>query len=186
MLDLATGLVRGRYVVQVWREKANEDRRKKSEWVMVDERTPLRLGQPLEHIPFVFHGPNHSLPHVDKLLLGDLIAVNLDHYRLSADYKHGMHYTALPTAYVTGFDKEKELRVGSSAAWQTETIGATAGYLEYTGQGLSTFERAMDRDEAMMVVLGSRILESSKKVGETADPDWSADDAPPRLPDPTN
>jgi hypothetical protein len=26
--------------------------------------------------------------------------VNVDHYRLDADYKHGMHFTALPTAWV--------------------------------------------------------------------------------------
>src|SRR5512137_323775 len=102
VLDPDTGLGRGRHVVQVWRGQASEHRRKKSEGVMVEERTPLRLGQPLEHIPFVFHGPNHSLPHVDKLLLGDLIAANLDHYRPNPEYKHGVHYTALPTAYVTG------------------------------------------------------------------------------------
>ena len=28
-----------------------------------------------------------------------------DHYRLDADYKHGVHFTALPTAWVAGFEK---------------------------------------------------------------------------------
>jgi hypothetical protein len=88
----------------------------------------------------------HSLPHVDKLPLADIIAVNLDHYRLDADYKHGLHFTALPTAWVSGFDKAVTLRIGSSAAWVAETPGATAGFLEFTGQGLTTFERAMDRE----------------------------------------
>ena len=37
--------------------------------------------------------------------LEDIIAVNLDHYRLDADFKHGLHFTALPTAWVSGFDK---------------------------------------------------------------------------------
>jgi hypothetical protein len=49
-----------------------------------------------------------------------------------------------------------------------ETPGATAGFLEFTGQGLTTFERAMDRDEQLMAVLGTRMLESRKRVGETA------------------
>ena len=40
-----------------------------------------------------------------KFPLADIIVVNLDHYRLTADYKHGMHFTALPTAWVSGFDK---------------------------------------------------------------------------------
>jgi hypothetical protein len=134
----------------------------------VDTITPLRLGKPLPLIPFVFHGPHHSLPDVDKIPLEDIIAVNLDHYRLNADYKHGMHFTALPTAWVSGFDKTSTLRIGSSTAWVAEAAGATAGFLEFHGQGLSTFERAMDRDEQLMAVLGTRMLESRKRVGETA------------------
>jgi hypothetical protein len=125
-------------------------------------------GKPLPLIPFVFHGPRHSLPEVDKIPLADIISKNLDHYRLDADYKHGMHFTALPTAWVSGFDKNASLRIGSSTAWVAEAPGATAGYLEFHGQGLTTFERAMDRDEQLMAVLGTRMLESRKRVSETA------------------
>ena len=163
------------YVVEIWREKEAlrtaraTGRRKKIEWELVETKTPLRLGKPLPLIPFVFHGPRHSRPDVDRPPLQDIIAVNLDHYRLDADYKHGMHYTALPTAWVSGFDKSATLRIGSSTAWCSETVGATAGYLEFTGQGLTTFERAMDRDERLMALLGSRLLEDQKKVGETAE-----------------
>jgi hypothetical protein len=119
-------------------------------------------------IPFVFHGAQHSLPAIEKLPLQDIITVNLDHYRLDADYKHGVHFTALPTAWVSGFDKSATLRIGASTAWVTDTPGATAGFLEFKGQGLETFERAMSRDERLMAVLGSRLLEDQKKVGETA------------------
>jgi hypothetical protein len=101
--------------------------------------------------------------------LCDIIVVNLDHFRLDADYKHGLHFTALPTAWVSGFDKTSTLRIGSSTAWVAETPGAAAGFLEFTGPGLTTFERAMDRDERLMAVLGSRLLEDQKKVGETAE-----------------
>ena len=158
-----------RYIVEIWRKQQPKDKRKKPEWQKVETRIPLRLGKPLTMIPFVFHGPRHSLPEVDKLPLADIIAVNLDHYRLNADYKHGLHFTALPTAWVSGFDKSANLRIGSSTAWVTETPGATAGFLEFTGQGLTTFERAMDRDERLMAILGSRMLEEQKRVGETAE-----------------
>ncbi len=161
-----------RCVIEIWRSLRTatmKDRRKKPEWVKVETRIPLRLGKPLPLIPFVFHGPRHSLPVVDKLPLADIMAVNLDHYRLNADYKHGLHFTALPTAWVSGFDKSSELRIGSSTAWVAETPGATAGFLEFTGQGLTTFERAMDRDERLMAVLGTRMLESQKRVSESAD-----------------
>jgi len=162
------------YQVEIWQflpegqNAGSTSKRGKRKWKLVDTLTPLRLGKPLPLIPFVFHGPRHSLPEVDKIPLSDIIVVNLDHYRLTADYKHGMHFTALPTAWVSGFDKSASLRIGSSTAWVAEAPGATAGFLEFTGQGLTTFERAMDRDEQLMAVLGTRMLESRKRVGETA------------------
>ena len=155
-------------VVEIWRREERKSRRDKQDWKLVETRIPLRLGKPLPLIPFVFHGPLHAQPAIEKLPLSDIITVNLDHYRLDADYKHGVHFTALPTAWVSGFDKTSSLRIGSSTAWVTETPGATAGFLEFTGQGLTTFERAMDRDERLLAVLGSRLLEGQKKVGETA------------------
>jgi hypothetical protein len=163
-----------RYVVELWREdneqpSAKRPRRGKRKWVLAESRTPLRLGKPLPQIPFVFHGAQHALPQIEKLPLADIIAINLDHYRLDADYKHGLHFTALPTAWVSGFSKDSSLRIGSSAAWVTETIGAAAGFLEFKGQGLETFERAMDRDERLMALLGTRMLEAQKRVGESAD-----------------
>src|SRR5712664_3299042 len=156
------------YEVEIWRPKEIKRKTAKVEWELFETRTPLRLGRPLPLIPFVFHGPRHSRPDLDRPPLRDIIAVNLDHYRLNADYKHGVHFTALPTAWVSGFDKSASLRIGSSAAWVSETPGATAGFLEFTGQGLTSFERAMDRDERLMAVLGSRLLENQKRVGETA------------------
>ena len=155
-------------VVEIWQREEKKSRKERNDWKLVETRVPRRLGRPLPLLPFVFHGPNHSQPSVEKLPLADIIAVNLDHYRLDADYKHGVHFTALPTAWVSGFDKAASLRIGSSTAWVTETQGATAGFLEFTGQGLTTFERAMDRDERLLAVLGSRLLEGQKKVGETA------------------
>ena len=161
--------------VEVWQPRAVErgwlgfgKQRGRTEWVLVDERVPMRLGRALPLIPFVFHGPRHSRADVDRGPLEDIIVVNLDHFRLDADFKHGLHFTALPTAWVSGFDKSATLRIGSSTAWVAEVPGAAAGFLEFTGQGLTTFERAMDRDERLMTVLGSRMLEDAKKVGETA------------------
>jgi hypothetical protein len=159
----ATGF---KYVVELWRRGENEDKR---EWVLVERRVPMRRGRPLTAIPFVFHGPYDSQPSCAKPPLDDVIAVNLDHYRLDADYKHGLHFTALPTAWVSGFHKDAQLRIGSSTAWVTDTIGAHAGFLEFTGQGLTTFERAMDRAEKLMAILGSRLLETQKRVSESAE-----------------
>jgi hypothetical protein len=156
-------------VVEMWQPKDGRKRTGKVEWQLIETRVPLRLGKPLPLLPFVFHGPGHSQPPVDKVPLDDIIAINLDHYRLNADYKHGAHYTALPTAWVSGFEKEAVLRIGASTAWVASAPGAAAGFLEFTGQGLTTFERAMDRDERLMSILGSRLLEAQKRAVETAE-----------------
>lgn len=46
---------------------------------------------------------------------------------------------------------------------------ATARFLEFKGEGLSTFERALDRAERLLAVLGSRLLESQRRVSESAE-----------------
>jgi len=168
-----------RYVVEIWREQAQggaqrgraglaNTRPTKVEWERVESRVPLRLGRPLPLIPFVFHGARHSLPDVGVMPLSDLIYLNLDHYRLDADFKHGLHYTALPTAWVAGFEKTGTLTIGSRAAWVSENEKATAGFLEFSGDGLGTFERAIERDERQMAVLGTQVLENQIRVAETA------------------
>lgn len=130
-------------------------------WCMEERRTLKRDGVALTFIPFVFHGPQHSRPEPDRLPLAAIIAANLDHYRLDADYKHGLHFTALPTAWVSGFDKGSPLRIGASTAWVSEVAGAAAGFLEFSGAGLGHIERAMEKVERRMAVLGAGMLEGT-------------------------
>jgi hypothetical protein len=141
-------------VQEVWRQVDGQ-------WVTEGFGTMRRDGAALSFIPFVFHGPKGSLPERGKLPLADIIAANLDHYRLDADYKHGLHFAALPTAWVCGFDKAAPLRIGSSAAWVSEVPGASAGFLEFTGAGLAHLERAMEKVERRMALLGARMLEGT-------------------------
>ncbi len=129
-----------------------------------------REGVGLTFVSFVFHGPRHSRPEPDRLPLADIIAANLDHYRLDADYKHGLHFAALPTAWVTGFDKGSALRIGSSTAWVSEVPGASAGFLEFSGAGLAFIEKAVERVERRMALLGARMLEVSEADGPRAAP----------------
>jgi hypothetical protein len=153
-------------VVEVWQpardQKDGSDQR---EWELVETQVLVRQGKPVAFIPFVFHGPRHSRPEVDRLPLADIIAANLDHYRLDADYKHGLHFAALPTAWVSGFDKGLSLRIGSSAAWASEVPGATAGFLEFSGAGLAQLERAMEKVERRMALLGAQMLEDGDESG---------------------
>ncbi|HWQ92216.1 MAG TPA: DUF4055 domain-containing protein [Clostridia bacterium] len=137
-------------------------------WCVLARFALKRGDTPLPFIPFVFHGPRHSRPEPDKLPLGDIIAANLDHYRLDADFKHGLHFAALPTAWVSGFDKATPLRIGSSAAWVSDIPGASAGFLEFSGAGLERIERALEKVEKRMALLGARMLEVNGTDGEKA------------------
>jgi len=132
---------------------------------------PLMNGKPLDFIPFYFIGVDDMTPEIDDPPLNDLVDLNLDHYRLDADYKHGLHFTGLPTPVVSGYTRENEnekLYVGSSSAWVFSDPRAKATYLEYTGQGLSAIQAAKASDEQNMAILGARLLSSEKKAVETA------------------
>jgi hypothetical protein len=137
-------------------------------WVLDESVALKRADVALPFVPFVFHGPRNSRPEPDRLPLADIITANLDHYRLDADFKHGLHFAALPTAWVSGFDKGATLRIGSSAAWVSDAADASAGFLEFSGAGLAHIERAMERVERRMALLGARMLEVTAPDGESA------------------
>lgn len=167
----AVGTQRPTYVYRVekWEQREKQDAKDEMEWVRVSVATPTRNGKTLSSIPFVFHGPTHSRADVERSPIDDIVVANLDHFRINVEFKHGMHFTALPTAWVSGFDKTTTLKIGSRTAWVADIPGASAGFLEFKGEGLQTFERALDRVERLLAVLGSRLLESQKRVSESAE-----------------
>lgn len=137
---------------------------------------PLMDGQKMEYIPFYPVSPDglDIVPYEPSLL--DLFDLNLHHWRVSADYEHGCHFTGLPTPWIAGYSpaqNEKgeiteKLMVGSTAAWTFPDPQAKAGYLEFTGQGLSALKANLEHTEAQMAVLGARMLAPEKKQVETA------------------
>ncbi|MDD5168546.1 MAG: DUF4055 domain-containing protein [Syntrophales bacterium] len=155
------------YRVRVFKVKDNED-------IQLSESFPLMDGNPLDFIPFYFLGTEDMSPDVDEPPLIDLVDANLNHYRLDADYKHGLHFTGLPTPYVTGFrqteeNKNVKLYIGSTAAWTLSDPNSKAGFLEFTGQGLQAMEKGLDRLEQHMAILGARMLSPDRKMAEAAE-----------------
>jgi len=154
------------YRVRVFRiDDKNEDEQ------IGSDLYPLMNGKPLKTIPFVFIGIDDTTPSVDEPPLIDLVDVNLDHYRINADYKHGIHFTGLPTPVVSGYipeNKGDKLYIGSSSAWVFPDKDAKATFLEFTGQGLEAIVKAMEQDEQQMAILGARLLTSEKKATETS------------------
>jgi hypothetical protein len=158
-------LLEGIYRQRVYRK--NE----KGDFYVESEVYPQSQGRPIARIPFEFFGVRDNTPCVDKPPLLDLVDVNLSHYRTTADYEHGLHFTGLPTPVVTGFysdDQSAILRIGSGTAWLLPDPAAKAFYLEFSGQGLQELREALKSKESMMATLGARILAPEKRVAETA------------------
>lgn len=129
---------------------------------------PLMNNAPLRYIPFVFDSDIFKPPLID------LVNVNISHYRNSADYEHGLHFTGLPTPIFWGADLIDEagnsiVNLGSTAAYGFSNPEGHAEYLEFTGTGLGALKTAMDDKVNYMVALGSRYLGAEKKAAETAE-----------------
>jgi len=153
------------YFQTEWK-KVSDD---KDEWQPGEPMTIERRGKPLDFIPFVFLGSTSISPAIGKPPLDDLVQVNISHYRSMADLEHGRHRVAVPTPWVSGFDKKSgPLLLGEALILDT---GGNAGMLEFTGQGLGALERADQQKRHMMAVLGARLLEEQgqrSNVSETA------------------
>ncbi len=166
---------RGVYEVRVFERKRDGAEQGKG---ATDSTTWLEIGEPFnptkqggktfDELPFDFVGPNSLSPEVSKPPILDLVNVNLSHYRTSADLEHGRHFTALPTPWAAGFKMDGTFRIGSSYAWVTDNPNAKAGFLEFTGAGLLHLSNALEEKQALMAVLGARLLEEQKKAVEAA------------------
>lgn len=158
-------LLQGIYRQRVYRKSD------KGDFYVESEIYPQSQGFPIARIPFEFFGVRDNTPCVNKPPLLDLVDVNLSHYRTTADYEHGLHFTGLPTPVVTGFysdDQSASLRIGSGTAWLLPDPSAKAFYLEFSGQGLQELREALRAKESMMATLGARILAPEKRTVETA------------------
>lgn len=137
--------------------------------VKVQTITPTVLGQPLKKIPFVaFHSKGLGVSDEPPLLL-DIANINISHYMTSADLEHGRHFTGLPTPIITGASTDSKLYIGSNQFIVLPDKNANAKYLEFTGQGLASLEKALQEKQSMLASLSARLLDNSSKGSEATD-----------------
>lgn len=161
-------LIDGMYTVTIHRR---DDKTKKffEHQVFV----PTERGASLDYIPFVFVSANNRLENPPLL---DMVNVNFHHYKNSADYEHGVHFTGLPTPYITGLQQQTDelgnnitIELGSETCILIPEANGKAGFMEFTGQGLSALEKAMETKKQEMASLGARLLQTDKKAAEAAE-----------------
>lgn len=140
-------------------------------WVpLADELPTVVRGATLDYIPFTFFAASDLSIEIEKSKISDLVNTNLSHYRTCADYEHGAHFTALPTPVAIGADPDDKTAIGLGPTQFIKLpTGADAKMLEFSGKGLETLAKNMDRKENMMVLLGARLLEVDKAGVEAAE-----------------
>ena len=163
----------GVYEVAIFQKRRNEATAK-TDWVEADRFVPYFRGAPSRDIPFVFIGPRDTSSEVQKAPLTDISGVNIGHYRNSADYENGLHWTGCPTPVFLGDlisgtgEQVTEVRIGSTSGIQMSQ-GSDAKFLEFEGSGLSALKTALDDKKTDMALLGARILASDRKQTEAAE-----------------
>ena len=131
--------------------------------------TITNTGLVMDSIPFFCVTPLGMDIEPVKPPMMDIVDINLSHYRTSADLEHGRHFTGLPTPYIIGGDSDKKMYIGSTAAWVIPEVNASVGYLEFTGQGLTSLENALKEKQAQLASLSARLIDNSSKGSEAAE-----------------
>jgi hypothetical protein len=163
-------LVDGVYIMSLWRVDGEVDKLVEAPFA------PMVDGKVLNEIPFYIVGPGGTQIAPEEPPMIDLIDLNVQHYRVSADYEHGCHFTGLPQPYIAGYnagtqegtEKPAAMSIGSEVVWIFSEPNAKAEYLEFSGTGLAALEKNLDRKESQMAILGARMLAPEKKTAETA------------------
>jgi hypothetical protein len=165
----AIRVVDGVVVSEVWRHRGDR-------WKPVPEltSTPTVRGQAMSQIPWVWFGNGNNTSEATDSLLSDLASLNAKHYASSADLAHALHFTALPTPYITGLERgetgdeqTQTWRIGSPVAWSLPE-GATVGMLEFKGAGVSAIRDDLRDKEARMAVLGAKLVGTLPATNSTA------------------
>lgn len=131
--------------------------------------TITNTGVAMDYIPFFCATPEGLGIDPVKPPMQDIVDINLSHYRTSADLEHGRHFTGLPTPYVTGAESQAKMHIGSTAAWVIPEASAKVGFLEFTGQGLMSLEKALAEKQSQLASLSARLIDNSTRGSEAAE-----------------
>lgn len=131
--------------------------------------TITNTGRVMDKIPFICATSIGLGIDPVKPTMSDIVDINISHYRTSADLEHGRHFTGLPTPYITGGETNKVLKIGSTAAWIIPDPSAKVGFLEFTGQGLQSLEKALTEKQGQLASMSARMIDNSSRGSEAAE-----------------
>lgn len=131
--------------------------------------TITNTGVDMDYIPFFCATPMGLNINPEKPPMQDIVDINFSHYRTSADLEHGRHFTGLPTPYVVGAESQAKMHIGSTSAWVIPDASAKVGFLEFTGQGLQSLEKALAEKQSQLASMSARMIDNSTRGSEAAE-----------------
>lgn len=155
----ALRLVDGKYKVEIW---ANKQGSKPEAEFWPTEAS----GANLKEIPFIFVGVKNNDPKPEQPPFYALCAVNMAHYRNSADYEESIFVLGQPTPYFSGLSEEWVSKVmGGGVALGARgavmlPVGGDAGLLQVEPNTMA--KEGMEQKEAQMLALGAKLVEGSQ------------------------
>ena len=158
-------LVDGVYIQELWDDADT----------MEKTFTPRKSdGSEWNEIPFIFVGSENNDETVDESPLFDLSAINLAHYRNSADYEESSFFVGQPTPVVIGIDEnwytkvlKKKLKLGSRSGIPLPA-GGDAKLLQAEANTMPA--EGMTAKEQQMIKIGARVIQdiSGDETAEAA------------------
>lgn len=143
------------------------------EGVLIERLEPIANGQRMTEIPFSWMGANSNSYEWQNPLLADIAAVNLAHYRNSADYEESLFIAGQPSLFITSDISTEQF---AQANPQGVDLGSRAGhFLGPNGNAFllqatanSPLREAMQDKLADMLAIGAKLI-TSKGFTETAE-----------------
>lgn len=130
---------------------------------------PKMDGKHFDTLPITIHGVNFNNFSIEKSPLQDVSDMNISVMQRVIDQVYMLHWTALPTPWVTGIDKnETPGSIGPSQAWAIENPEANVGMLEFSGNSARAHQDFIDNLKEIMASMGAQILKKEGVSRETA------------------
>jgi hypothetical protein len=136
-----------------------------------DDETPMMNNAPIPEIPFYAFSPYGGDIYPTRPMLDDNVMVAWSLYQSSALLEHARFTCGLATAFAPGMteDEANSVSMGGLNIIVASNPEAKFSWVERKGEDCLPLERAVEQKKQMLIQMGSKALEESKKAAESAD-----------------
>jgi len=132
---------------------------------------PKKNVKSLDRIPIIIHGTDANNYDIHRSRLQDISDLNISVFQRTVDQVHMLHYTALPTPYITGIDADDPnvpTTIGPQSIWLISNPESQVGLLEFNGTSATAHQDFINAIKEIMASIGAQLLKDQGISRETA------------------